>query len=165
MPELITIMEAAERGIERLRKPIWAASEDHLKIDIIDGKPGLWLHLFSPFNKECNGRDPVDFIATSGNLNAREFEPYRGPTPDSEVYKGKVAVYDGCLSFEGQARGRRPKVSRGSGDIDAAIDAATLPATNVAPQVIPTDDASAQSVTPTQPAGATPSDNAEKGRT
>jgi hypothetical protein len=60
---MISIVYAAANGVERVRKPIWANPLDHLKIDIVDGKPGPWLHLWCPFNKECNGRDPVDVFA------------------------------------------------------------------------------------------------------
>lgn len=95
---LISINEAAARGVERLRKPIWSTPEDHLKIDIIDGKPGPWLHLWCPFNKECNGRDPVNILAFHWDLNFPEFVRYDGPLPDSEPYQKKVAYYAGCLA-------------------------------------------------------------------
>jgi hypothetical protein len=85
--ELISVAQAAEKGIERLRKQIWANQMDHLKIDIIDGKPGPWLHLYCPFNKECNGRDPVDTLGLGMDYDAKEFEPYTGPLPDSDEYK------------------------------------------------------------------------------
>lgn len=96
---LISINEAAARGIERLRKPIWATPLDHLKIDIIDGRPGPWLHLYCPFNRECNGRDPVDILGIlEGDYNAREFVAYVGPRADSPAYKAEQEKFDGCLS-------------------------------------------------------------------
>ncbi len=64
MPKLMSLNEAAAYRIERVRQPQWANKLDHLKIDIIDDKPGPWLHLYAPFNKECNGRDPVDVIGS-----------------------------------------------------------------------------------------------------
>lgn len=85
--ELISIAQAAEQGIARLRKPTWANPFDHLKIDTIDGSPGPWLHLYSPFNKECNGRDPVDMLGFGSDYEAKEFEPYTGSLPDSDEYK------------------------------------------------------------------------------
>jgi hypothetical protein len=96
----LSIREAAARGIERVRKPVWAHPCDHLKIDIIDGKPGPWTHLYAPFNKECNGRDPVDMlcIAHGVNYDERCWVPHTGPTLDSDEYKAAVASYDGCLS-------------------------------------------------------------------
>jgi hypothetical protein len=36
----ISINEAANQGIGYLRKSVWAIPLDHLKIDILDGKPG-----------------------------------------------------------------------------------------------------------------------------
>jgi hypothetical protein len=72
---------------------------DHFKIDIVDGKPGPWLHLYAPFNKECNGRDPVDLIwaLQKGDPDEGCYEIYKGPLPDSEEYKKAVAAFDGCL--------------------------------------------------------------------
>ena len=93
--QLISIKEAAALGVERVRKPIWANKLDHLKIDIIDGKPGPWLHLWAPFNKECNGRDPVDAFAW--DLGSPEFEPYDGPLPSSAEYQAAVKAFDGVL--------------------------------------------------------------------
>lgn len=73
---------------------------DHIKIDLIGDKPGPWLHLYCPFNKECNGRDPVDQLIVMHGASAytdRVFVPYTGPLPDSDEYKAAVAVFDGCL--------------------------------------------------------------------
>ena len=95
--KLISINEAAAAGIERLRDPKWMTPEDHLKIDIIDGKPGPWTHLFSPFNRECNGRDPVSIICTQMDYGTAGWEPYTGPISGSDEYKASQARYDGCL--------------------------------------------------------------------
>lgn len=99
MENLISINEAAEKGIERLKKPIWKMEEDHIKIDIIDKKPGPWIKLYSPFNQECNGRDPVNipFFEIDG-LNEKEFLPYTGPLPESEKYKNKMADFEGVIN-------------------------------------------------------------------
>jgi hypothetical protein len=102
---LISILEAAELGVQRLRKPVWANPLDHLQIDIVDGRPGPWLHIWCPFNKECNGRDPVDMIAYTQNLGMREFEPYAGPLPDSEEYRKAVEQFDGVLAKEEKRNG------------------------------------------------------------
>ena len=91
--ELISIAEAAAKGILRLRKPVWACPEDHLKIDIVDGNLGIWTHLYAPFNKECNGRDPVDILRFELDVDSKEYEPYKGALPDSETYKAAVAAY------------------------------------------------------------------------
>ncbi len=94
---LISINEAAAQDIARVRKPIWSNPLDHVKIDIIDRKPGPWLHLWCPFNRECNGRDPVDSFAYQWDLNFPEFIPYVGPLPDSEIYKSNVMSFTGKL--------------------------------------------------------------------
>lgn len=92
---LISLNEAASRGIDRIRIPTWANKMDHLKIDIIDNKPGPWLHLFCPFNKACNGRDPVDTLWILGKINPDEYcyEIYQGPLPDSNEYREAAAAY------------------------------------------------------------------------
>lgn len=100
MSNLISINEAAKAGIERVRKPAWAQPEDHLKIDIFDGKPGPWIHLYAPFNKECNGRDPVNILIIEFDCDAKDYIPYKGPLPDSDEYKSKVNSFDGCLSAQ-----------------------------------------------------------------
>ena len=102
--DLISINEAASQGIDRVRKPIWANPLDHLKIDIFDGRSGPWLHLFRPFNKECNGRDPVDVLVLQFDCNDSCYVVYTGPLPDSAEYMEAVALYDGCL---GDEAGRR----------------------------------------------------------
>lgn len=89
---MISIQEAAEQGIDRLRRPEWACKFDHVKIDIIDGHTGPWLHLFSPANVAINGRDPANSLVTSwgtGALDAQVFVPYNGPLPDSTEYKAE----------------------------------------------------------------------------
>jgi hypothetical protein len=97
---LISIEDAAAIGIQRVRKPTWADPLDHLKIDIIDGKPGPWVHLWAPFNRECNGRDPVDAFAYQWDLSVPEFELYDGPLPGSEEYQKAVERFDGVLQKE-----------------------------------------------------------------
>ena len=106
---LISIAEAAKQGIARLRKPIWANPLDHLKIDIIEDMPGPWLHLYCPFNKECNGRDPVDVLGIGSDYDAKEFEPYVGPLPDSEEYKAAQSAFDGCLRSNANITGVTPE--------------------------------------------------------
>lgn len=101
MIELISINEAAARGIERVRLPAWANPLDHLKIDIFDGRPGPWVHLFAVDNSWINERDPVDILcfASEEKINVLQvdprekgWEPYTGPTADSEEYKAESAA-------------------------------------------------------------------------
>lgn len=97
---LISIFEAAARGIDRVRKPIWANQLDHLKIDIVSGGgPGPWCHLYCPFNLECNGRDPVDFVGClESSYDEKEWVPYTGPLPESDEYKKVQKMFEGALS-------------------------------------------------------------------
>lgn len=111
-PVMISIAEAAARGIQRLRLPVWANPLDHLKIDIFDGKPGPWTHLFCPFNKECNGRDPVDILALQMDYDSRQFVIYDGPNSESDEYKAAQAKFDGCLT--GKYAGAGAQIAEGS---------------------------------------------------
>ena len=98
---LLSIKQAAAAGIERVRMPKWAHPLDHLKVDIIDGQPGPWLHLFAPFNQECNGRDPVNFLwalQPPFDMNEAAFVAYSGPLPSSDEYREAAAKYAGCLT-------------------------------------------------------------------
>jgi hypothetical protein len=74
--EMISIREAAARGIEKVRDPHWHHG-DYIKIDIIDGAPGPWLHLYSPLNVRLHGRDPYSFPVFLGwvDLDARSCIP------------------------------------------------------------------------------------------
>lgn len=101
---LISINEAVKLGHPRLRKLIWANPFDHIKLDLIDGVMGPWIHLFAPFNKECNGHDPVDILAFSqrASFDNPEFAIYDGPLPSSDEYKAAVAKFDGCLARAGE---------------------------------------------------------------
>ena len=92
---LISINEAVRLGHQRLRKPIWANRFDHIKIDIIDGQIGPWVHYYAPFNKPCNGRDPVNILAIGHEalFDTAEFTIYDGPLPDSEEYIAEAAKF------------------------------------------------------------------------
>lgn len=95
---MISIREAAAQGIERLREP----QMDHLKIDIVDGAPGPWVHLYCPTNKSLHGRDPVDIFALGQAMRLEEkcYLPYTGDLPDSDAYKASAAA---CERFKSGA--------------------------------------------------------------
>jgi hypothetical protein len=91
---LFSINDAAKWGVQRIRKPIWVIKLDHLKIDIINDKPGPWTHLYSPANIAVNGKDPMGLLCTLIDCDTREWEPYTGPLPDSEEYKELITTYN-----------------------------------------------------------------------
>lgn len=62
---LISITAAAAAGIKRLRSPVWANDRDYIRIDIIDGMPGPWLHLFSSGNIAIGHANPKSFIGVN----------------------------------------------------------------------------------------------------
>ena len=97
----ISLKEAAQRGVSRVRRPIWANPFDHLELDLCgDGFHGPWAHLYAPFNLECNGRDPVDVLSTELDWNAQIYEPYTGPLPESDGYKAAQLRFAGTLDGE-----------------------------------------------------------------
>lgn len=102
---LMSIRQAAAAGIERVRKPVWAHPCDHIKIDIFDGALGPWAHLYAPFNKVCNGRDPVDILIAPAGINSLHIDPdtvefvaHEGPDSESKAYADAVARHTGTPS-------------------------------------------------------------------
>lgn len=100
---LISLKEAAERRIERVRLPRWAIPMDHVKLTFArDNGLGIWVQLYSPFNKECNGRDPVSMLVLElGDREAKAWLPYTGALPDSPEYLNEQAAYDRCITSRG----------------------------------------------------------------
>lgn len=102
MSNLMSINEAAQQGIERLRLPNWVNIFDHLKIDIVeleDGykEPRLWAKFYSPSNLELNGQDPFPVFLLTMGLDKIEWEQYTGALPDSDEYKAKQESFKGML--------------------------------------------------------------------
>jgi len=104
--KLISIDQAADRGILRLRKPKWVHPMDHILIGTIMGTPTPWADLYCPMNKECNGRDPVRLLTQC--TSETSWEPYDGPLPDSDEYKAAQAQFDGVLRSTFSSNARRP---------------------------------------------------------
>jgi hypothetical protein len=101
----ISIREAAKLGIALLRKPVWSNPMSHMKVDIIDGQPGPWTHLYDPFNMECRGRDPVSVLFVHMDYDKREWVEYTGPTCGSDEYVAAVAGYaEGLRDMEKEER-------------------------------------------------------------
>lgn len=77
--ELMSINEAIANGICLLRKPVWAFPEEHIKIDIVDGQLGPWIHLYSPSNMTLNRRNPVNLLIVEMELNygKKEWVPFQ----------------------------------------------------------------------------------------
>jgi hypothetical protein len=100
--KLMSLKDAEAKGVKVVRRPIWANTLDQLHIG-----PGIWLHLYAPFNQECNGRDPVEILKFQEDQTAPMWEPYTGPLPDSDEYKADVAKYAGCLSSAADRRDDR----------------------------------------------------------
>jgi hypothetical protein len=90
MTTLLSIRQAADQGIQYLRRPLWIHPCAHLKIDLFDGHLGPWVHLYDPCNKLCNGLDPVDVLILQFDLHAQEWLKHEGPVTGSQEYQDAV---------------------------------------------------------------------------
>lgn len=61
---LVSIREAAKRGINKIRLDKWANPDDYMEFDIIDGEPGPWFRLFSPTNEIIGAPNPQKLLCT-----------------------------------------------------------------------------------------------------
>jgi hypothetical protein len=101
--QLLTLQEAAERGVTAIRKPMWAGRFDHMTFDTVrqaDGTVhiGPWLRLYSPMNEAINGRDPVSILLTeTGDTRDAVWLPYKGPSATSEEYLAERVWCNDCL--------------------------------------------------------------------
>ncbi len=94
---LISIDQAASLGILRVRKPHWLSRFDHLRIDILGGRPGPWLYLHAPANAMFDGPDPKPLLAlmqTFCPLDERGWLPYTGPLPTSAEYQAELKRFE-----------------------------------------------------------------------
>ncbi len=83
----MTLNEAAQRGISRVRLPQWADPLDYLRIDLVQGgQRGPWAHLYSPSQSRIGATTPQTFLCFN-DANDR-YEEYSGPLLE------KVAVPD-----------------------------------------------------------------------
>lgn len=90
-PKLLSIHQAAAQGIERIRRSNWSHPMDHLKLDLVEGGVGPWVHLCSPFNMPINGRDPFDILVLDvDNLDVECWEVYEGAVQGSPEYQAEV---------------------------------------------------------------------------
>jgi hypothetical protein len=83
---LLSIADAAAKGIGLLRSQKWTNPLSHLRIDILDGKPGPWVHLYDPMNVAINKKDPVDILFLSMDYNSKDWLEYTGPVSGSAEY-------------------------------------------------------------------------------
>jgi hypothetical protein len=93
--DLISVVDAASKGIERIRMPQWICPFDHIKLYIIDGSPGAWFEFWSPTNEKINDLDPIMvFITDMGDLYEKQFMVYTGALGGSAAYNAEVGFYN-----------------------------------------------------------------------
>jgi len=79
---MISINEAVEQGITRVRMPRWAHDEDHLEIAIVAGRLGPWVKLWSPTNEVIGQKNPQEVLWIGQDNESQIYEPYEGPLPE-----------------------------------------------------------------------------------
>lgn len=75
---MISVYEAAARGITRLRSPAWRDPDDHIEIDVVGGKIGPWFRLYSALNEICGYDNPrrILWISVGTAFDTACFLPY-----------------------------------------------------------------------------------------
>ena len=77
---LMSINEAVAKGFSKLRLDKWANPDDYMQFDIINGRPGPWVRLWSPVNEIMEQENPQKLIIIElGDLD----DPCWRPLPKS----------------------------------------------------------------------------------
>lgn len=78
--ELISLNEATDRGISKLRMTQWTNPHDHISLDLFpDGTHGPWVSLWSPANELCGNKNPHKMIMMSFDWDCKEWLPWTDP--------------------------------------------------------------------------------------
>lgn len=77
----MTIQEAVDNGISRIRRPEWNNLLTYLKLDIIEGKLGPWVHLYARMEQEVmNQETPTSMLCLGYNTTTdTSWVAYAGP--------------------------------------------------------------------------------------
>lgn len=76
-PTIMSIAAAAAAGITKLRRENWAFRDDHIELDLIDGKLGPWFTLHLPTSAQLIGAEPTQRQLLLGHdLDEVAWEPY-----------------------------------------------------------------------------------------
>lgn len=80
MPDFISLNEAVDRRIDKLRMVQWTNPHDHISLDIFeDGTHGPWVSLWSPANEIVGNRNPHKMICMQFDWDAKEWLPWEDP--------------------------------------------------------------------------------------
>jgi len=83
----MTLVEAFEQGIQRVRQPRWLNKTTYLKLDFISSDLGdslsPWGHLYDPTQKALGYPKPQDFPII-GELSNNVYEEYVGPLDNAD---------------------------------------------------------------------------------
>jgi hypothetical protein len=82
----MTLQEAAQKGIARLRLPHWSFKNAYVRQDILpSGLVGPWLHLFSPDEQKAIGVETPQTFLRLGSFDEARFEEYTGPLAPQDI--------------------------------------------------------------------------------
>ena len=74
----MTLNQAVELGISRVRRPIWANPKAYVRIDLVGkGMIGPWLHLYDRGFQELMGDTTPQSILNTGDTTS-DYEEYTG---------------------------------------------------------------------------------------
>jgi hypothetical protein len=73
----MSINEMTKVGITKFRQVNWTNPDDHMEMNIIEGRPGPWFKLWSPVNELIGTKNPQTLLVTMmGDLNDKCWYPY-----------------------------------------------------------------------------------------
>lgn len=79
----MTLSEAAQTGIRRVRLDRWANADAYLRITIFNGYPAINAHLFERNTQEAIGEPTPQLISILGD-EGTDYVEYQGPLDRSE---------------------------------------------------------------------------------
>lgn len=116
MGGLLSIKEAAVRGISRLRQPQWANPMDHIELHIgTEGRIGPWIKLWSPTNVPVlKQADPQHLLSFQFDENEKAYVPFIGEY--SAAFEPRFDVEDAGDGMLIVTERKRVSASRGEGE-------------------------------------------------
>lgn len=74
---MISIRDAAEQKISRLRSPQWSDQRDHIELYLMDdGGIGPWVKVWSESNVICGFASPQKLLSTEFDCSKKEWQAY-----------------------------------------------------------------------------------------
>ncbi len=77
--------ELVALGCNRFRRDIWADPTDYVRVDVIDGKKGPWMHLWARRTQEICGSPTPQDILNIRHDPTDDYLPYDGPNDPEDL--------------------------------------------------------------------------------